>query len=98
MPKLDALILAARRLPVSKNPLPMSAAPHLAVPETGVSKTMTPGAFMRTHAVRRSDPLLNLYLVDVRGLLVEQLIKRLAKSYPTPPPLALAVSHRSRIS
>lgn len=60
LPKLDALILAARRLPVSKNPLPTSAAPNLAVLETSVPKTMTPRAFMRTHAVRRSDPLLNL--------------------------------------
>ena len=98
LPKLDALILAARRLPVSKNSLPMSAAPDLAVPETSVSKIITPRAFMRTYAVRRSDPLSNLQLVGVQGLFVEQLRTRLAKSYLNPPPLALAVSHRSRTS
>ncbi len=73
LPKLDALILAARRLPVSKNPLPRSAAPDLAVPETSVRKTMTPRALMRTRAVRRSSTLLNVQLVGVQGLFVEQL-------------------------
>jgi hypothetical protein len=53
---------------------------------------------MRTYAVRRSDPLSNLQLVGVQGLFVEQLRTRLAKSYLNPPPLALAVSHRSRTS
>ena len=65
LPKLDALILAVQRLPVSKSPLLRLAAPDLAVPETSMSKTMTLRAFMRTRAVRRSNPLLNLQLVGV---------------------------------
>lgn len=98
LPKLDALILAARRLPVSKNPLPRSAAPDLPVTETSVPKTITPRAFTRTRAVRGSNPLLNLQLVGVQGLFVEQLRTRSPNSFLMSPPLALAASHQSRIS
>ena len=70
LPKLDALIFTARRLPMSKN-LPRSAAPDLAVLETSVSKTTTPRAFIRTRAVRRSSPLWSLKLVGVQDLVVE---------------------------
>ena len=83
---------------MSKNSLLISAAPDLAVLETSVSKIIILRAFMRTYTVRRSDPLSNLQLVGVQGLFVEQLRTRLAKSYLNPPPLALAVSHRSRTS
>jgi hypothetical protein len=65
----------------------------LAVPETSVWKTMTPRAFMRTRAVRRSNLLLNLQLVGVQGLFVEHLRTRSSKSFSMPPPLALAASH-----
>lgn len=96
-PRMDGLILAARRLPVSKNPLLRWIAPDLAVPETSMSKTMTPRAFMRTRAVQRSTPL-NLQPVGVQGLFVEHLRTRSPKSFPMPSPLASAASHQSRIS
>lgn len=60
LPKLDVLILAVRRLPVSKNSLLMTAGPDVAVLETNMLKAMPPTAFMWINAVRRSDPLLNL--------------------------------------
>lgn len=96
--KTNAPILASWRLPVSKNPLPRSAAPDHAAPETSLSKTMTARAYIRTPPGRRSSLLLNLQLADVQGLVVVKVRTRLLKSPPMPPPLALAVSHRSRIS
>lgn len=94
--KLDALILAAQRLLVSKDSLLGSIAPDLALPVTSMLKTMTPRAFMRTHTVRRSTPL-DLQLVGVRGLFMEHLRTRSLKSFPMPLPLALAASHQSRM-
>lgn len=95
--KPDALILAARRLSVSRNLLLRSAAPDLAIPKTSLSKTMTPGAFIRTLAIRNLSPLLNFQLVSVQDLAAEKLRTRSPKSPPRPPLLALATSHRSRI-
>lgn len=55
-----------------KNRLFRPAAPGLAATETGATMTKAPRASMQTRAVRKSNPLLNLLLVDVQ-VLVEQL-------------------------
>jgi hypothetical protein len=95
---LDALTLAAPRLSVSKNPHPRSAAPDLVAPGASVSTTMIPRASLRTHAIRRSSPLLNLRLVGVQDLVAEQPRLRLSKRPSMPLALVLTASHPSKIS
>ena len=95
-PEREPLDFATRTLVVLMNLPPGSAAPVPIVLKTAQTKT-TQRASVRTLAVWRSTPLLNLQLMLVRDLVAEQIRTRSPKSPLLPIPPDLAASHPSGI-